>query len=321
MREEYTYAVARIRYRESRLLTDADLNMLLGSHDAGAAMRLLKEKGWGDSSDSDADGLLKLEEEKTWDFIDEIVDDRSVFDFLIVPNDFHNLKVALKAITRDLKPEDMFIRNCTVDPDKMYSALKLREYDELPEHLREAAKEAMTVLLETSDGQLCDIIIDKACMEYVYSLGRVSDDEIIKLYCELFVASSDIKIAIRSAKTGKSHDFALRAMAECDTLDIKRLANAASMGYSDVIAYLSETDYCRAVEALQRSMSAFEKWCDDSLTSAIKTQKWEPFGIGPVVAYIIARLNEIKAARMILSAKLNGLPEDIIRERLRMMYV
>ena len=39
------------------------------------------------------------------------------------------------------------------------------------------------------------------------------------------------------------------------------------------------------------------------------------------VAYIIARQNEIKAVRMILSAKLNDLPEQTIKERLRDMYV
>ena len=57
------------------------------------------------------------------------------------------------------------------------------------------------------------------------------------------------------------------------------------------------------------------------MTNAMKPQKWEPFGIGPVVAYIIARQNEIKAVRMILSAKINDLSEDMIKERLRDMYV
>ena len=322
MTQDYTYAVARIRYREARLLTDSDLNLLLSAANTENVIRILKEKGWGDAStDNDPESLLATEEQKLWQFIDEVVEDRSVFDFLLAPNDFHNLKVAVKAITRDIKPDDMFIPDSVCDPKKLYEALKRREYDDLPEHLRDIAREAVTVLLETSDGQLCDILIDKACMDYVYSLGKQSEDDIIRLWCELFVVSSDIRIAVRSAKTGKSRDFILRALADCDTLDIKRLANAAALSYDDVISYLGETVYSKAVEALSESMSAFEKWCDDSMTEALKPQKWEPFGVGPVVAYIIARQNEIKAARMILSAKVNALPEEIIRERLRMMYV
>ena len=57
------------------------------------------------------------------------------------------------------------------------------------------------------------------------------------------------------------------------------------------------------------------------MTAAMKPQKWEPFGIGAIVAYIIARQNEIKAVRMILSAKISGLSEQTIKERLRDMYV
>lgn len=322
MQQEYTYAVARIRYRENKLLNDADLNTLLSAKDADAVIRQLRDKGWGDNSGSnDPDELLRRESEKVWEFIDEIVPDKSVFDFLLIPNDFHNLKVAVKAITRDMKPDDMFIRNATIDPDEIYDAVSKREYDRLPEFLSDIAKEAMSVLLQTSDGQLCDVIIDKACMEYVGKLGKANDEEIIRLYCELFVASADIKIAIRSAHTKKRLDFIQRSLAACDTLDVSRLATAASLSYEDVLKYLEATRYSAAIPMIRTSMSAFEKWCDDSVTEAMKPQKWEPFTIGPVVAYLIARENEIKAVRMILSAKINGLSVDVIKERLRMMYV
>lgn len=322
MQQDFTYAVARIRYRENKLLTDADLNTLLSAKDADAIIRQLRDKGWGETSDgNDPDALLRRESEKVWEFIDEIVPEREAFDFLLVPNDFHNLKVAVKAITRDMKPDDMFIRNATVAPEDIYDAVGKREYDQLPEFLRDTAKEAMSALLQTSDGQLCDIIIDKACMEYVAKLGKENSEEIIRLYCELFVASADIKIAIRSAHTKKRLDFIQRSMAACDSLDIDRLATAASLSYEDVLKYLETTRYSAAIPAIRVSMSAFEKWCDDYVTEAMKPQKWEPFTIGPVVAYLIARENEIKAVRMILSAKINGLSDDVIKERLRLMYV
>jgi V/A-type H+-transporting ATPase subunit C len=40
-----------------------------------------------------------------------------------------------------------------------------------------------------------------------------------------------------------------------------------------------------------------------------------------VVAYYLARKNEIKTVRMLLTAKANGLSEKSIRERIRRMYV
>ena len=322
MQQEFTYAVARIRYRENKLLSEADLNALLSAKDADAVIRLLKDKGWGESATVQTpDELLRHESEKTWGFIEEIVPDKSNFDFLLIPNDYHNLKVAIKAITRDQKPDDMYIRNATIAPEQIYEAVSKRDYHALPEFLIETAKEAMSVLLQTSDGQLCDVIIDKACMDHIYRLGQQSDVEIIRLYCELYVAAADIKIAIRSAHTGKRPDFITRSMTECESLDVRRLAAAAALGYDDVLKYLEDTRYSAAVSAIKKSMSAFEKWCDDCVTEAMKPQKWEPFSIGAVIAYLIARENEIKAVRMILAGKTAGLSDEVIKERLRMMYV
>ena len=44
-------------------------------------------------------------------------------------------------------------------------------------------------------------------------------------------------------------------------------------------------------------------------------------GLEPLAAYILARRNEIKCVRMILTGKQNELADDMIRERLREMYV
>ena len=322
MREtDFTYAVARVRYRETKLLTDTDLTAVFESKDVESALRLLKDKGWGEGMVSDdIDAFLKSEEERTWDFVHEIVED-DAFDFFLVPNDFHNLKVAIKAITRDESAEGIMINESLFDADELFDAVEKREYDRLPEYLQAPAQEAMQVLLQTSDGQLCDIIIDKACLETVYQMGMQNSDETIKLYAELYVASADIKIAVRACKTGKSLEFIRRALADCATLDTERLAVSASLSYDDLIAYLSDSEYAAAVPMIQKSLSAFEKWCDDYLIEKLQPMKWEPFTIGPVFAYIIARKNEIKAVRMILSGKVNGLSEQTIRERLRMMYV
>ena len=322
MQQDYTYAVARVRFRETRLLSNADLNALLTAKDETAALRLLKDKGWGDRSEiKDHEQLLCEEEKKLWDFVAEVTEDQTVFDFLRVPNDFHNLKVAVKCITRDVRPDGLFISNAVVPPEVLFDAVQKREYHRLPDFLSETVHEAMTVLLQTSDGQLCDIVADRACMEYVTKLGRESGNEIIRLYCELFTASADIKIAVRSALTKKKPDFIRRALAPCETLDSDKLAAAAAIDFDAIVAYLAATEYRSAVDAIRTSMSAFEKWCDDYLIAALKSQKWEPFNVGAIIAYIIARESEIKAVRLILSAKSNGIDGSIVKERLRNMYV
>ena len=175
--------------------------------------------------------------------------------------------------------------------------------------------------MHTGDGQLCDIIIDRACLEAVEKAGKKAGSSVIRDYAESTVAVADIKTAVRAQKTGKSVDFIKRALAECETLDIRRLAKAAFTGAEELRSYLSETVYSDGANALAQSPSAFERWCDNRIIRTIKPQKYESFTIGPVVAYVIARLNEIKTVRIILSGKLNGLTDESIRERVREMYV
>ena len=143
----------------------------------------------------------------------------------------------------------------------------------------------------------------------------------MKLYGELTVASADIKTAVRAARTGKDKAFLARALAPCDTLDVSRLAQAAVEGVDAICAYLELTPYAEAVEELHKSPSAFERWCDNLLIRKIRPQRFNPFGLGPLAAYILARDNEIKTVRIVLSGKLNHLPEESIRERVREMYV
>ena len=99
------------------------------------------------------------------------------------------------------------------------------------------------------------------------------------------------------------------------------LAKAALNGIESLCAYLSSSGYADAAEALQISPSAFERWCDNYLIRMLQPQKYETFQVGPIVAYIIARENEIKTAGIILAGKRNGLPEEFITERIREMYV
>ena len=53
----------------------------------------------------------------------------------------------------------------------------------------------------------------------------------------------------------------------------------------------------------------------------VNKAKYTAFGIDPIIAYYVARDAEIKTVRIVLSAKINNLPADVIRERVRTLYV
>lgn len=320
--KQYTYAVARIRAKEVSLLSQAAIDQLLACKTEKQCLAVLSEKGWGNSDTAqDAESILTCETEKTWELMRELLDDMSILDVLTYPNLFHNLKAAIKEVATEEVNPHIFYNDCQISGEEMMEIIRSKEFHRLPADMADVAKEAFDTFLHTRDGQLCDIMVDKAALDAIYAAGKRAEDDIIRQYAETTVAVADIKIAVRSQKTAKTRDFMSKAMAACDSLSIERLIQAASNSQDAIREYLMETSYAKGAQALAESASAFERWCDNQMIETIRPQLYNPFTIGPLVAYVLARENEIKTVRIILTAKANGLSDDQIRERVREMYV
>ena len=317
---QYIYAVARIRSKEMSLLSLSFMEQLISAKTYEDCLRLLSDKGW-DTEGKLPEEFLTEEREKTWALMRELVDDPTVFHVFLYENDFHNLKAAIKQVCTHGEVPNIYKSNGTIDPNFIYEAVKNNEFMKLPAYMREAGKEAYEVQLKSYDSQLCDVILDRASLEMTYEAGMKSKSQIFMDYARLKIVAANIKIAIRSVKTGKSMEFLKKALVPSDALNVTALAEACLQGMDAVYDFLETTPYSDAVSAIQTSASAFEKWCDDKLMDYIKPQRYNPFTIEPLAAYVLARENEIKCVRIVLSGKLNDLPEEAIRERLREMYV
>ncbi|NLC44358.1 MAG: V-type ATPase subunit [Clostridiales bacterium] len=319
--KQFIYAVARIRSHEMRLLDAPFIEQLMSAKNVHECLQLLANKGWGRDGRKSPEQILDDEHKKAWDLIEELVDDMSAFDVFLLPNDYHNLKAAIKLVVSDASAAGHFIEHSTINPETILEAVRKKDYSLLPEHMQAAANEAYETVVQTGDGQLCDVIIDKAAMETLYEISKKQSNEVLRWHAEIELAASNIKIAVRGQETGKDLQWIRNAMVACDSLDIEALAKAAASSYEEIIEYLRKTDYAKGVDELEHSLSNFEIWCKNWLIRKIQPQKYNQFTIGPLAAFLLARENEIKTVRMILQGKLNQLPEEVIRERLRIMYV
>ena len=320
---KYTYAVARIRALEVSLLTNAVIEQLLACKSAEQALQLLVEKGWGDltAGTLDAYEVLNKEEEKMWQTIREVAPDMHVFDVLSLPKLYHNLKAAIKEVCTEVENKNIFYDDCEIPGEEMFALVQNKEFDKLPGNMLATAREAFDTLLHTRDGQLCDLIIDRATLEAMLEAGKKSGEKIIEEYAQTAVAIADIKIAVRSQKTGKNAEFMKKAMVNCSEINVDQLTQAALAGAEEIAQYLEGTSYREGADALRISPSAFERWCDNKMTDSMRSQKYESFSVGPLLAYLLARQNEIKTVRIILTGKQNEFPDEAIRERIREMYV
>jgi len=315
---DYVYAVARIRCKEGKLFSSKHLEQMISMPDVQSVLRFLSESGWSFNS---LDDLFPSEEKALWDLMSELIGDISDFDFMRVNKDFHNLKVCIKSFYSNCDPTSMLMDGGITDPFIIFKAIKEKDYSLLPEYLTDVADEALSFLLRTADGQICDMLIDKACLDTVYKLQKKSSDKIVHDYCELYVACADIKIAVRCSKLNKSFDFIRKYLSACNSLDLHALALAASKSSEEICAYLLSTVYKESVPYIKESLASFEKWCDNYIMNKIRAYKSDPFTIASLVGYVFAKETELKAVRLIVTAKQNGLDNSIIRERIRKMYV
>lgn len=321
MEKEYTYGVARIRALESSLFSDDTISQLMQCVDYDECLNFLRDKGWGSGNpDETLEEMLRIEKNHTWKVIYEIVEDKEDCRILTINNEFHNLKAAIKQVCTNQEVGNIFVEGGSLEPEFLMECIRQGQYSSLPECMASAAKEATEVLLQTGDGQLCDIIIDKEALRELIRVGKSAENKLIKTYADSQVAIANIKIAVRCAVAGKDAQFAEKALVPSDGINISELAAAVENGLDDVCTCLEKSGYKDAVSALKVSKSVFECWCDNKLIEDIKPEKYNSFTIGPILAYVIARENEIKTVKIILSGKLNGFDNQFIKERVRVMY-
>lgn len=318
---DYIYAVACIRAKEKTLLTDADVQTMVGMKSEKEVLSYLTEKGWGDGSvDSDMETVLSNEEEKQMKLLNTLGVDKKIIDTLFIQELYHNLKAAIKEVCTGIEDGQAFYEHELYGKTQLMSIIRDKEFEKLPEDMQQVAKKALDLMLTTRDGQRLDVMIDRACLDAIEKVAATTKDKFLADYAETKVVIADIKIAVRAADTKRPLQMIEDALAPNRKFDVKKLAAAAAVGREEVYGFLERTDYRSAVDALKDSFSAFEKWCDDFIMSTLMNQKTNIQSSGPIVAFFLAKQNEIRTARIIMTAKANGFSDEVISERVRKMY-
>ncbi|MBP3580293.1 MAG: V-type ATPase subunit [Clostridia bacterium] len=318
---EYAFAVARIRSNENKLLSSATVESAITASDYNEALKVFADSGYADFANEDEEKILTEKQREAFELIYSTAPDKKCIDFLIVKNDFHNFKAILKSMVQNKSVDGLLLTPSIVDTKDAVKAVTEKQFDRLPEKFVESVKKAYDVLVTTLDGQLCDMVLDKACLEMILGLAKESKDAFAVSLANKMTALYDIKIAMRCMRTGKDESFVMDSLAKCDVLDVSRLAKASISGEDTFYEYVKFLSLGNLAECVRKSYAAFEKEIDDILIDSVKDAKYHCLGLAPLAAYYFAVENEVKTVRIILSCKKNGMSVETIRERVRKLYV
>ena len=180
---------------------------------------------------------------------------------------------------------------------------------------------------KTNDPQIIDIILDKYCYDEMLKSAEKTQNQFIIDYVRMQIDAINIKSYVRLRKMNKSWDFFTKIFLDggkiYEQVFIKNYDEPFDKFAEHLLAFDFKDAFIEGTEALQETnkFTTLEKLLDNKIMRHIKYAKYVPFGIEPLVGYLLAKDNEIKIARIILAGKTAGISPELIRERLRETYV
>lgn len=310
---KYANAVGAVRAMENTLLGKSDIDQLINARSKAEVSSIIASKnGTGAKNDELAD---------VWEMLRDYAPDCKELEILLYRNDFHNLKATLKAIISNRDPQHYYIAPSNIELSVLVNAINTKEYDALPEYIRNVAAEAYELVTRTLDGQLSDSLIDAAALRAMQESAKAFGGEFMQRYATLLTVCADIKTAYRCCLLNKSAQFMETAICGNPELEKDELIKAALGGSESFFGFLETTHYPEAAALLKESTAQYEKWCDDVLMELAETARMQAFGSVPLAAYYIAKEAEIKNLRILSVCKEFGADKGTITERMRKLYV
>ncbi|MGN0452636.1 MAG: V-type ATPase subunit [Ruminococcus sp.] len=318
----YEFSIGSVRAKETSLFTDADIDRLISCKDEDELVRLLSDKGYGDGKT--VDGIIDSHTQSMWDYLKSVAPDFEIFNPFFYQNDVHNLKAVLKGTMANRDYSGLILTPLTISVETLKEAVEKRKFSLLPEWLAKPADEAYAILAHTGDARMSDAKIDKALMEKMISSASGFNSQFLKAYFNTYVFYSNIKIALRSARTGTSMDYLLNALCDVDGFRKSSVISAALKGIDalvDELSKYSEYSCSEAISEYKKSTSAFERFVDNRLIKSAKEScKRASEGAEPLLGYYLGCEAEKKVIHIIASGIRTKTSTDTIRERLREIY-
>ncbi len=315
------FAVARIRALEKKLISKEKMDRLAESG-KDEVMRFLSESGYGQDSDSqsldDGEAIIENELLKTYDEIDSLLEGAGEFISLFrLKYDIQNLKLLLKLRLTQSGEKPTFAQGGIYDTNKLADAVKNAKYDFLPEIIENALTFLELSFFTDKDPQLISVTLDGAYIEYALEKGN----DFAKTYFRAMADYDNIITFIRLKNISGDKKMLEKLLLPQGDIKHEKFFKFFDDDLLEAVKKLSPTK--SAYQQFEQNPSAqiYEKARDNYLLSLVKEHKEELDTMMPILGFMLAKEQEAKCVRLIVTAKRNDLPADVIRERLRELYV
>jgi V/A-type H+-transporting ATPase subunit C len=316
---------------ENMLLTQPRMEKILDARREEEITKILQDCNYfsgqfNPSEPAEMDAALTLVRGRMFNDMLSGAPDKRYVDIFRMKYDYHNLKALLKGKALGKNVDKILMDIGRVPLTVLKEAVESEEISLLPTCLGDALLETKEVLNTTRDPQLSDVLLDRWYYQDLTVLAEEIGSPFVQGYIRTRIDSVNLRILVRTIRMGKNVEFLKGTLVDGGNVDLTTLLKiGADRGAGLAEAYHS-TDLKEAAQEgasilKTGSMTQFEKLCDDGVAGYMAVAQTVSFGEEPLLAYMSAHETEFINLRILLMGRMTGLSDDLIRSRLRTMYI
>lgn len=329
---QFTQALSRIWVLETRLLDKAKVERMLEANSADEVLKILSDTEYGNLMGSlkranDYEVVLSAELKRIYNLVYELCPVNKIVDLMSIKYRYHNLKVLLKGKFLGKDFSNMLIDLGKEDLSDLKRKIDADNYNDLKGNIQKAVEEAVIDFEVNKDPQKIDIIVDTFMYKELVDIKKSLNYKFTDKLVDAMIDSTNIKTLLRVKKQGKGREFASEVIVSGGSIDKDTLVSIINETPENIISKLSFSVYSDMIKdgiegyISTNSANLLEKLSDNYVMDLMKGAKLVTFGPERILSYIYAKETEIKIIRIIMVGKLNNIAEEVIRERLRDLYV
>lgn len=342
LKGKYAYSIGRIRVLETKLLNANEVERMIGAPDAKDAFRILNETDFATHL-GDIEKLENFQEVINHGLLDaknvlmKISPNQHLLDLLWFRYDIHNLKTLLKAKVGDKTYEavqNYLMPLGRVNPkilgryifdNERSVGFGINLDDE--QHLKQAVDETLRLYQTHNDSQIIDLTLNQAFFKIIYQLAKNFHNSFLTEFVQKSIDLANLNTFLRIKLQNRPLELLKKVLIPNGIISTTLLIDAFKDDLNQLKNTFKNSPYNVIIsDGLDfynehKSFVHFEKLSDDLRIEFIKKARYLTFGPEPLIAYFWAKKNNALIIRMIMVGKLSNLDANILRERLRELYV
>jgi V/A-type H+-transporting ATPase subunit C len=312
--------------QEGRLLNADRVRHILAAAEIEDALRVLYECGYNAgliTRDNLAiEDLLNDELAKTAAFFKSMCADEALSSIIMRRFDYHNLKALLKEKYGAAESANSFYPAGETGLERLRAAINTEVYGDLPQDLADAVRLVKKQFSQGEpSGKQIDIIIDRAMFADAAALAKKVKNASIRRY---YSSEADLR-NITTVLRMKAHKFKLSELTaqlvDGGSIEKERLIPLFECPPENSAQVLAATGYNNLLKDIgQITLPEFETRAEEYLFAISTEDKDNYFDSGPLFAWYMQKLAEIKTVKLIYVCKKNNIGKDVIKAMLKPIY-